>query len=527
MVRKSKGFTLVELIAVIAVLSLISLIAIPEVIKVINKAEKETFESHIRSVVRATNYEFKRLQMEGLTEFETVFTFENGVESSNVKGAKLEYEGQKIENGVIKIKDDGKVALAIYNEKWCAIKMFNSNDIIVTKITSPLNCEVQQPVDISGANRPQLVTGMTPVVWNGNEWVQPTNIDDPYYQDWYDYANKKWANARTEDGSMWFWIPRYAYKISTGYHSNTPGTIEVKFLKGKTNEAADGTSIETEGYEFGVKDTSMYYFKHPAFTFGDEELTGFWVAKFEPSVSDQNDACYTTPSTNNCNKTTLIPKIIPNAKSWVYIAVGNAFDVALNMKNQNVYGWNFKEIDTHMMNNIEWGAVAYLSKSVYGANDEIWINNNKKSITGCAGNSVSADEYSGCQNTYESANGQKASTTHNIYGVYDMSGGTWEYVAAYVNNNSSGYLTMYGQSILNAESKYKNVYASLVDSQSNNYQNNKNTFGDAVYETSSCGDGSCSWYGDYSKMPYAAEPWFIRGGGYDSDVKAGVFLFQL
>ena len=27
------------------------------------------------------------------------------------------------------------------------------------------------------------------------------------------YENKKWANAKTEDGSMWVWIPRYAYKV--------------------------------------------------------------------------------------------------------------------------------------------------------------------------------------------------------------------------------------------------------------------------------------------------------------------------
>jgi hypothetical protein len=31
-------------------------------------------------------------------------------------------------------------------------------------------------------------------------------------------------------------------------------------------------------------------------------------------------------------------------------------------------------IDTHMMKNTEWGAVAYLFKSLYGKSAEIWIN---------------------------------------------------------------------------------------------------------------------------------------------------------
>src|SRR5690606_19467069 len=95
------------------------------------------------------------------------------------------------------------------------------------------------------------------------------------------------------------------------------------------------------------------------------------------------------------------------------------------------------EVNTHMMKNTEWGAVAYLSKSIYGANDEIWINNSSTYTTGCAGNSVSANYYNGCQNAYNTPNGQKASTTHNIYGVYDMSGGALEYVAAYVDSGHS------------------------------------------------------------------------------------------
>ena len=40
-------------------------------------------------------------------------------------------------------------------------------------------------------------------------------------------STRKWANAKTSDGSMWVWIPRYAYSITSGYHSSSTGNIEV------------------------------------------------------------------------------------------------------------------------------------------------------------------------------------------------------------------------------------------------------------------------------------------------------------
>lgn len=51
--------------------------------------------------------------------------------------------------------------------------------------------------------------------------------------------NNKWANATTSDGSMWVWIPRFAYKISSGYHTNTAGTIDIIFVDA-SNKALNG-----------------------------------------------------------------------------------------------------------------------------------------------------------------------------------------------------------------------------------------------------------------------------------------------
>jgi hypothetical protein len=178
------------------------------------------------------------------------------------------------------------------------------------------------------------------------------------------------------------------------------------------------------------------------------------------------------------------------------------------------------------MKNTEWGAVAYLSKSTYGQNtNEIYINNNQNYITGCAANSATEGGYNGCRNTYESTGGVKASTTGNIYGIYDISGGAWERVSAYLDN-ANGNLNTYGSSIISADNKYKNIYTvGGTDDQPTNYGLTINFKGDAVYETSNAGTGSTSWFADYSNMPNTGSPWFFRGGTWNSGSNAGAFLF--
>ena len=179
-----------------------------------------------------------------------------------------------------------------------------------------------------------------------------------------------------------------------------------------------------------------------------------------------------------------------------------------------------------MMKNDEWGAVAYLSKSKYGKqNEEVWINNSGSYITGSAGNSANAGTDVGTTTDYTSTQGVKASTTGTVYGVYDMSGGAWEYVAGYVNNS---YTTSYGKSLVNGDAKTKNVYSKgSSDNATDNYNANSSKYGDAVYETSANGKSSNgSWYGDYSNFPSTDWPFFRRGGHYSDGTDAGVFYFN-
>jgi len=360
-----------------------------------------------------------------------------------------------------------------------------------------------------GVNKPKLATGMTAKKWNTSTLVWDTIASPDTDTSWYDYANKQWANAQTADGSMWVWIPRYVYNISTGWHTGTVGTINIQFSKG-INDSWNGSIDSGLGASSSNFTTNLGKFtSQPAFTFGSIELTGIWVAKFEASGS------------------TSAVDIKPNVAALRSITIDAMFTASRNMETNTRYGWTATGtgIDTHLMKNTEWGVVAYISKSIYGKTGEVWINPNTSFLTGQAGTTVSS---AGTTTTYAYDNltyGINASTTGNISGIYDMSGGACEFTAAYVNNGDEN-LTTYGPSLANAASQYKDEYISNADTQNGNYIANLNKKGDAVYETSSAGTGATSWFNDYSNIPYSSSLFFIRGGNYNNTNFAGTFNFS-
>ena len=298
-------------------------------------------------------------------------------------------------------------------------------------------------------------TGLIPIKWNGSNWVV-CNEDDP---EWYNYSSEDiqvtaedgttqtvpamtWANAMlsdgtlkkgtaqpgdvvpdTQEGSMFVWIPRYAYSINKyktdgpGDEANgtTQGITRVEFLKGNTNIGSSGTEYPTD-YDTDEMEkeenigTATPMIVHPAFKFGAKSLTGIWVAKFEASMAETNN---NTEENNNVTNKTV--KVVPNAESWRYIQIGNIFTNCLNMKDNSIYQIS-EGMDTHLLKNNEWGAVAYLAASQCGV-----IPSKNGAQETAAGN-------------YKSNTNQ--STTGNVSGIYDMNGGAWEYVAAYWDNGS-------------------------------------------------------------------------------------------
>ena len=449
-------------------------------------------------------------------------------------------------------------------------------------------------------NKPKLMTGMTAIKFNeptGDEkakegsTVKTTDTDAA----WYDYDAKKWANAQTQDGSMWVWIPRFAYKVNS-----STKTFDVVFLKDTTNTYLDnGTEkdAEKEGYIIhpAFKNESSTGYENGGW---DKELTGIWVSKFEAGYATSNgNSAPKKASSVNYSQTSVWASgyetggqdgSLP-ARNWIdgvygstttaikyptfqglaysmnYINYNDAFSISRALtENGNIYGLSKSTTDSHLMKNSEWGAIAYLAQSQYGLNGtNIYINNanlrnsqaSAYAITGCAGETEDAAEVGVKIDTttkkpvttdsskkiyvWTQKSGTKASTTGTIYGIYDMSGGTWERTAGLVNNGNEN-LATYGQSLLNAlnngkSSKYVTVYphnasvdkngANIDTASQSNWDANKKIYGDGIRETSTAGTGKTSWYTDYSYFPAVNAPFSARGGNLWDGEGAGLFSF--
>ena len=171
--------------------------------------------------------------------------------------------------------------------------------------------------------------------------------------------------------------------------------------------------------------------------------------------------------------------------------------------------------DSHMMKNMEWGAVAYLSHSKYGTCTdgscvEISINPDSSYYTG-----------GGTSNAYKTNVAQ--STTGNIYGVYDMSGGAIEYVMGNMVNTAGSFYSSSAGFIVTPNSKYYDSYTYSAS----NITHDRGKLGDATKETLKIfGDYKGAWYSDYGNFPYSNSSLFSRGGFYNDGLNAGVFYFN-
>ncbi len=349
-----------------------------------------------------------------------------------------------------------------------------------------------------GVNAPQLGNGMELVRYDESkkDWVVDKSNSAYNYEEQMatteNGGTSQWANAKlTIDGvdSYFVWIPRYAYKIN-----NTDQTIDVKFIQRTGTVAADGTPCKYA--DAPTLNTATDYIIHPAFTTNadlgggwDTELAGLWIAKYESSRSDAE-------GTNAGASNTI--KVQPNVSSWRNITIGEAYD------HSRAYAQSLK---SHMLKNSEWGAVAYLTHSKYGRNGtEVTINNNSNYLTGNAGETIDASSSTNT-NAYNTEKGVLASSTGNVYGIYDLSGGAWEYVAAYYAESSN---LVNGSSFADGTSdEYSTAYTGVT--VENDYK-----YGDATYETS-------GWNEDLVAFFTSNVPFLERGGYHGRGADAGVF----
>ena len=487
------GFTLIEILAIIILLSVLALVTYPIINGVINDSRKDLYDKQIDELERHT----RTWISENVESLELVDGY-----SRNVTFEELKNSGYIQESSVINPKT---------NEPLSGCMTINySDEITGFNVYYNEKCSeiAKGYADNSGANRPELFENMVPIKYENNKWIVADTS-----QKWYDYNNKEWANAvvlnkgvtknigneiTEEEISLWYvWIPRYKYTIFNGNNEGvTAKLINITFEHGKSNTGTlqcrtidDGSEMCTDNLNGGTINQISTY-THPAFKFGNTELTGFWVGKFEVSGS------------------TSAITVKPNVTSLRSQTVSSFFTSIQNVK--TTYGIN--NADSHMMKNMEWGAVAYLKQSKYGlGTTDIAVNTNSSYYTG-----------GGTSDAYKTKVAQ--STTGNIYGVYDMSGGALEYVMGNINNSSNAFYSSNAGFTTAPDAKY---YDSYKYDSSSNKTHERGKLGDATKETlTTFGSNTGGWYSDYAYFPSSSYSWFLRGGFYSNGTHAGVFNFN-
>ena len=332
-----------------------------------------------------------------------------------------------------------------------------------------------------------------------SKWVKA----DEYgaYNNWYNYGNQKWANAVMVTSSKrdtymnadvgttipendilayFVWIPRYKYKLfNATYKSGTsPQVIEVTFENETSTTGTVTCTYASNGAETCQNKANGNWYTHPAFTFGDTELKGIWVGKFETTGSEST------------------PTVKPGVASLIRITVSNMYNTGKLFRSTDYLTTNgANESDSHMMKNIEWGAVAYLKQSIYGLGiTDITINSNDSFYTG-----------GGTGTSYKTNTGQ--STSGNITGVYDMSGGAHDCVMGNYNKRAGSS----GLTVAEVPSQHIDIYSGTSVGASH--------LGDALGETA-------GWYSDGASFVNSSNPWFGRGGYFYNGDNAGVFYFD-
>lgn len=392
------------------------------------------------------------------------------------------------------------------------IEIFNKQDTPV---------KIYQEKELNGAF-PELDNNMIPVYYDIEEknWKKADVLEK-----WYSYKEQWWANVvvvkkeylneykkmlahqlidLNKIYGFYVWIPRFEYKL---FNVNNELVRERYFEINIVSKEEDKKIVIENGK----------YYTHPAFTAtysnGEvHELNGFWIAKFEPSLNENKEVLH-----------------LPNKKPLVNLNMADMWNYAINLSKKYQI-----DVPSRIITNMEWGAIAYFSFSNYGkpGNDDyknldkrIYVNNSMGTEawdnlrTGCSSGTVNMGKLANCKYEYNVQNkGTGASSTGNIYGIYDLVGGAWECVMGLIStkdipNNIGGY-----KGNPPKETRYYSLY--LNGSMDNA---TRGMIGDATRETKGSTNWNGSWYGNLSYFATSQSPWIKRGGSFRGGGYSGLF----
>ena len=416
MIKNNRGISVITLIVTIIVLVIITSVTVFTGTKMIASSREKALEDRLKVIYNAIiahetdlGYGDTVVEKQITLEEYTIMGLEDYADEKNFTPV---YVAKKIHDTAsnkrvytlwtLKEKDG--------DEKYTMESIYDlGNDNINTKIEFDMK---------KGVNRPQMLEGMIAL----NTYVDEANdirteiVHNVYTEDWYDYSftTPRWANMEIDD-KQYVWIPRFAYKVQDFYlnkdYDNVPPTaISIIFLKETTNYMANNEILPSD------------YQVHPAFSTEYGELAGIWIAKYQ---SDDVDT------------------------------ITEAVEKAADMHKDNDLVKD-GSIESHLMKNTEWAAMAYLSF------------------------------VSGGDSRYEN-------TLSNSYGICDVNNP--EFVAARLGGTNEKFdIYSYNGANLTYDSN----------------ESEKN--GDALVATSSGLSEKSAWYKGTTILPTVEKPYVLRRG---------------
>ena len=513
-----------EIIAALTLILLTSSLVIPMIIDVIEKNKRKEAETLINTYIDTLEHQ--------------ILIYESGIVKEQIKDGL--YNDFKYLKEKYNISIDGKIPtsgfIKIENNKVTDYQLL-INGYIIKKgdetIKGTIHGKYQEEI-LNGAD-PEIKGDLIPVIIDSNGNVTYADIEEK----WYSYENKSWANAvilknkknykkgdfiNEEDIKQYYvWIPRFRYQLwNVDSNSNYPnGTKETPIdivFENKTEKISNGTQ-------------NGEWLTHPAFT--SFNTNGIWVGKYEISYDEETYTKRTLFLKQNINYAVanignnVIIK--PNVRSLTNKTIVEAYNLSRNVNSS---------LNSHLIKNSEWGAISYLTYSLYGVCDnngckEISKNNtntgygdqnqifesewkNSSIITGCSAsnNSINNNTLS-CENNYAwNELNNTSSTTGNTTGVYDMVGGNYEYVMSLLEDKT-GKLNKNAIEGMNlSDNKFYDSY--IVDLNTNYpwYKYIDGNLGDGIKEiiTNNTLGNFKLWFNDVSKITTYSSPFLVRSG---------------
>lgn len=379
----------------------------------------------------------------------------------------------------------------------------NTYNISAKKIDNYANT----PIAFGKAREPALLPGMKAIYWENGEEKE---LKGPFLEKekWYDYNDKRWANAKTKDGSYWVWIPTFAYRIA--YYNDANKTdlkgyrIQNDYVDKNYKSVKFPEDVITKNIKVEIKyiledgtDIPEGYTIHPAF-FKDKVMgNGFWIAKYK--------------ATGNMKS----PEFKNSKNKLTNVSVGEAFSKLDNSSLEgNSYGFTDDFVKVGLPRNNELGAIYYLTQSIAGVNKD----------------------------TVPYIEDKEESSTGNITGVYDLNDGIREWTSAYISNSSKS-IEENGKSLkisntqkvgskdIDIKSKIelypfkigaKEYEDNIKEVERNRYIN----YGDGIYETTvPMADKNSALGRGISNYPYGDNV-FITRGSDKADKYKSMFSFR-